>query len=219
VVPNLPPKIKTEYSPLTKISNELKLISIARISPEKNTLFALNILHQFAEKNIAQNIIITFDLFGTVYDERYWTECKVVIATLPINIKVNFKGAIEKEKISETLTKCHFLFLPSQGENYGHSIVESFIAGRPVIISDQTPWKNLSSMRDEQKTLNGATIRPACVGWDLPLDKSEEFVKVLEYCIKMEQMEYDQLSINAYNYGQIILNNQKIIDDHKELFR
>jgi hypothetical protein len=37
-----------------------------------------------------------------------------------------------------------FLF-PTLGENYGHVISEALASGCPVVISDQTPWRNLEA--------------------------------------------------------------------------
>lgn len=44
--------------------------------------------------------------------------------------------------------------MPTFNENYGHAIVESFVAGLPVVISDRTPWRNLEKIN---------------AGWDIPL--------------------------------------------------
>ncbi len=235
VAPNLPPKATTAFTPLTKIPNELKLICIARISPEKNTLFALNVLVQFCKKNNVQKTTIIFDLFGTVYSEKYWAECQAVMAALPPNIKINFKGAIEKERIAETLKMYHFLFMPSQGENYGHSIVESFMAGRPVIISDQTPWRNLGTVGSKQSvvvsealnndqfkvsppTANSQQPTATLVGWDLPLDNPAEFVKVIEVCAEMDQEAYNKISENAFEYAKQITNDDHVLEANKLLF-
>ena len=145
VAPNLPPKVQNSSLKMQKLPGQLRLISVARISPEKNILFALKILQELARRN-TQDIYkysIVLDLFGIIYNQAYWDECKKIINSLPVNIQVTFFGPLEKEKVNSTIQKYHFLFMPSQGENYGHSIVESFMAGRPVIISDKTPWKDL----------------------------------------------------------------------------
>ena len=62
--------------------------------------------------------------------------------------------------MSESLAKNDLFFFPAHGENYGHVIAEAMAAGCPVLISDQTAWRNL-----EEK---GA-------GWDLPLDAPGRF--------------------------------------------
>ena len=106
---------------------------IGRISPEKNTLFALKIL-----SDSEYNGNIEFDLFGSVYVNEYWKECKKIINSLPKNIKVAYKESINSKKVHETFSKYHFAFMPSIGENFGHSMLEAMSAGCPIIISKNT---------------------------------------------------------------------------------
>ena len=73
------------------------------------------------------------------------------------------------------IAKNHLFFLPTLGENFGHIILEAFCAGCPVLISDQTPWRDL-----EEKG----------VGWNLPLDQPELFREVLQRFAGMENAEY-----------------------------
>ncbi|MEA3451494.1 MAG: glycosyltransferase, partial [Bacteroidota bacterium] len=137
---NLPEKRDFKLIKRTKNNILLKLVSIARISPEKNTKFALEQL-----QNI-NNCQIIFDLYGSIYDENYWKECLKIIEQLPKNISINYKGTIKKSFVNQTFSKYHFSFMPSKGENFGHSILESFMSGTPVITSSNTPWKELEQM-------------------------------------------------------------------------
>jgi hypothetical protein len=217
IAPNLPPKTKTALQTKTKTNGELKLISIARISPEKNTLFALNILLAYSEMSKSDPIHFVFDLYGTIYNESYWEECKSVIAARPSYIIINFKGALEKEKITETIADYHFLFMPSQGENYGHSMVESLIHGKPIIISNRTPWKNLQGRHSLTVGPNSSN-HPSSVGWDLPLESPECFVEVIKYCVNMGQEEYDAMSLRAFNYAKRITEDPAVIEANRRLF-
>lgn len=189
VAPNMPPKLGLNGVPSKKKeTGELRLVSVARISPEKNTLYALERLKDLVQTSLSSPsgtpVQLTYDLYGTIYDEDYWQECQEIIAGLPSPVRVNYMGPIEKMNLHEKLTDYHFLFMPSQGENYGHAIVESFLAACPVIISDQTPWRNLKG-----------------VGWDLSLTRPEKFVEALKYCLNIDQEKYNALSKGAYDYG------------------
>jgi len=199
IAPNLPPKIM-DKEPAKKIkkAGTLKLVSIARISIEKNTLFALQVL-----SNAKYRGIIEFDIYGSIYQQEYWNECLKAIRKLPDYIKVSYKGELDNQNVAETLSEYHFSFLPSLGENFGHSILESFLSGCPVIISDQTPWKSL----EEKK-----------IGWDIALADTDKFIKTIQYCINMEQDEYNQLSINAYGFAISFANNPELIDKSRKLF-
>lgn len=199
IAPNLPPKIiDKKFAKRIKKTATLKLVSIARISIEKNTLYALKTL-----ANADYEGKIDFDLYGSIYQQGYWNKCLDIINHLPDHIKVRYKGELDNQKVVETLAKYHFSFLPSLGENFGHSILESFLVGCPVIISDQTPWKGLK----EKKT-----------GWEIPLNQEEKFIKTIQYCIDMEQEEYNQISENAYEFAKAFANNPKLIEQSRNLF-
>ncbi|MCW5913732.1 MAG: glycosyltransferase [Chitinophagaceae bacterium] len=132
---NIPGFIGKLPAPI-KLKNELKLLTIALISPMKNYLKVLNAL-----RNVGTSV--TYNVYGAVKDEGYLSQCKSVAATLPSNSKVVFHGELPPGRISETLEKHHVFILPSESENFGHAIYEALSAGRPVITSHNTPWNNL----------------------------------------------------------------------------
>ena len=198
LAPNLPQKSKQQ--PLHKREKEkgnLKLISIARIAPEKNLLYALEVLSGIKTK-------IEFDIYGPLYDENYWIQCKEIIAKLPSNVRINYKGVLEADRVEEELSKYHFLFMPTRGENFGHIILQSLSAGTPVIISDQTPWKNLASKK---------------IGCDLPLNDHKNFILALEVSALLSQEEFDELSASSYAYASSIINDPQTVEQNKMIFR
>jgi glycosyltransferase involved in cell wall biosynthesis len=207
VVPNLPAK-KTISGllPAKKDKGDLRLVNIARISPEKNILFALEVLEKISFKSVnSVNTApgkISLDIYGTIYNEIYWKRCEEVIARLPDHIKINYCGLVEKSEITLTLTRYHFFIMPSQGENYGHSIVESFLAGCPVIISDRTPWHNLEE-----------------AGWDIPLEQPDKFREIIEYCVWMDQERFDEMRRGTLMYGMKIYNDKDIIQANRDMLK
>ena len=72
-----------------------------------------------------------------------WAQCQSMIKTLPTNININYIGEVNPQKIPSLLTNYDLFFLPTLNENYGHVIVEALSSGCPVLISDQTPWKEV----------------------------------------------------------------------------
>jgi glycosyltransferase involved in cell wall biosynthesis len=198
VAPNLSIKNDLVLFEKTKQVGELCLVSIARIAPEKNLLFALQVLQK------VNNHQIKFDIYGPIYDEIYWNECLEVIKNLPINIQVTYLGSIEPEKVKSVFDKAHFLFLPSRGENFGHIIQESIMANCPVIISNQTPWRNLSQQQ---------------LGWDLPLE-IEEFARVMNESALMNNEEYQlMVKANFQKASEILNESTNIVEKYKQLFR
>lgn len=205
IADNLPKKNMPENRTMAKTAGELKLLSLARISPEKNTLFALDGLKHLG----AFEGKIDFDLYGQIYSQPYWAQCKTVISQLPKNITVSYKGIVDAEKVGATIQDYHVMFLPSRGENFGHVILESFMAGRPVLISDQTPWRGL--------------VKERC-GWDLSLETAktaagEEWGRVLHELLLMQQDEFDVLCEGARKRAAVFINDPGLVKGYEVLFR
>lgn len=165
LVPNLGRRLDaTAPAPIAKRSGELRLVSVGRIAPEKNTLFAIQRLHGLKGD-------VRFDLFGTVYDQGYWQRCREAIAQLPPNVKVTWHDHIEEQHVRGVIEQAHAVFMPSVGENFGHTMLEALVAGRPLLISDRTPWKDLEAKH---------------AGWDLALEEPERFEEVLTGMLGMD---------------------------------
>jgi glycosyltransferase involved in cell wall biosynthesis len=199
IAPNLPQKL-THYQTIKreKVKGNLKMISVARVSPEKNTKYALEILINYKGSGS-----IVFDIYGPIYNQTYWEECKKVIAHLPPNVTVTYKGSLESHLVLEKLTEYHNLFMPTNGENFGHIILESLTTGCPVIISDKTPWRELKT---------------SGVGFDLPLDELNAFVNAIEEFVQMDTEHYNQLSVKAVAFAKEYINDVTSIEANKSLF-
>lgn len=171
---------------------------LSRISPKKNLLGALMMLSKLSLTNK-----IIFEIIGPVEDQKYWQQCKTVIAQMPPNIEVNYRGAIPNLQLPFMLKHYHFLLLPTFNENYGHVVVEAWSNGCPVILSDQTPWQNLEE---------------AQVGWDIALNNERRFLKVIEHCVLMEEDEFSQLRRQTKVFMTQKVVTQEIIDQNRRLF-
>lgn len=194
---NLPGKIHLQELPKRKKEKGLvRLVNIARIAPEKNLKYALEVLCN-AKGNVE------FDVYGPIYNQDYWNECNGVINKLPANIRVNYRGSMENSRIGEALKEYHFMFMPTRGENFGHIIIQSLSAGCPVIISDQTIWRGLESKK---------------AGWDIPLYDAGAFVKTIEKAVEMSQEEYSGISESAFHFSSAYLNNNESVRLNMELF-
>ncbi len=196
VAGNLPRKAGNVAAHALKVKGKLRIISVARIAPEKNTLFALETLSKVG-------VEVAADFFGAVYDENYWQQCKAVIDKLPSNIKVKFPGPIASQDISKTLVNYDLLFMPTRGENFGHIILESMQAGTPVLISDQTPWKNLANEN---------------AGWDLPLKSVDGFVQTIERIAAMNDVDFKKHSDAALALSTQYASDEKLLEDNRKLF-
>ena len=196
--PHLPVREIPEFRKLDKQPGELRLISVARISPEKNTLFALECLQRMKPNGTK----IVFDLYGPVYDQQYWEECKQIVDKMPNGIEVNYNGMINGHEVIDTMSRYHFLFMPTRGENFGYVILESFMAGRPVLVSDKTPWQDLREKK---------------AGFDLPLDHAA-FEKELEHMADMTAGEYDDWCNGAHAEGRGFAEDPRLRSGNLKLF-
>ena len=197
VAPDMPSAMKTDSS-MTRQKNPgtLKAVFIGRIARMKNLDYALGLLNGLKGR-------VVFDIYGPSEDKSYWEECTKLIDNLAGNIAVHYQGVVEHQKVYEIIGNYHVLLLPTRGENFGHVIVESLSSGCPVIISDRTPWRNLDSKG---------------VGWDIPLERVDAFKEVLRRCVDMNQEDYDALSRQAAVFGRNVVDDNKIVQRHVELF-
>ena len=178
---------RLENSALQTIQKEigvLKVVSVGRISPEKGTIVGIKALQ-------AVNGYLELDLYGTTYNSAYWQECEKIIDTLPSNIKVKYHGPCPSEDVAAKLSLAHALLLPSEGENYGHAIVESLAQGRPVLISQHTPWRNLAIQN---------------AGWDV---SASELSIAIQTLIDMNQEVYNIWSDGALQFHAQIIAGQR----------
>lgn len=179
-----------------KIQGELKLVFLSRISKKKNLDGALKMLYDIKGK-------VTFNIYGPIEDKNYWLECQKIIAGLPANVVVEYLGEIEHQQVAPILKSHDMFFFPTLGENFGHVILEALLAGCPVILSDQTPWRSLVNEG---------------IGWDVSLNNPNEFKKIIEDSIVMDEGAYDRLSNNAFNYASNYCNNNEIVQQNYEMF-
>ncbi len=197
VAPNIP----AIGNGITQDSNahdykNFNLVFLSRISRKKNLDFALNVLKEV-------KFSVDFDIYGLIDDQPYWSQCLKIIEELPDNIKVHYHGVISHKEVTDKVAQSDLFFLPTKGENYGHAIVESLLSGTPVLLSDQTPWRDLEK---------------AGVGWDISLKDPNLFLKALnDYHIELsENRQMSRKHIYEWITEKIDLKN--IILKNKNIF-
>ncbi len=195
-VSNLP-KPAGQEQPLAKQPGELSLCFISRISEKKNLNFAIDVLKGVKDTKIR------FDMFGPIEDEAYWSSCRENAKTLPAHIAFSYKGSLKPEAIGDALGHYHALFLPTRNENYGHIIVEALQHGRPVILSDQTPWRDL---------------KKAKVGFDIPLAHKQGFIDAVTTLAGTDQAAFDSMAKACTVYISKALNTEAIKEHYKTMF-
>ncbi|WP_178990237.1 glycosyltransferase family 4 protein [Winogradskyella schleiferi] len=198
LAPNLSAITHNNFSEKNKIENHINIFFLSRISYKKNLIGALDVLSKIQSKYKVQ-----FHIIGPIDDNDYWQKCEVKIKELPKNISTNYLGAIPNGELSNYLSKEHLLLLPTFHENFGHVIMESWQNGCPVIISDQTPWRNL---KDDK------------LGYDLSNTSETDFIKAIEHLCGMSQDEYNKWSKSAFHFAKTFIENPKVLEQNKSLF-
>jgi glycosyltransferase involved in cell wall biosynthesis len=184
-------------SDLTKWPGQLRAVFVARCSRMKNLSGALRMLAGILGD-------VSFDIYGPKEDLEYWEECQRLIAALPPNIRVRYEGEIEHERVADVLAGYDLFLFPTLGENYGHVISEALASGCPVLISDQTPWRNLEAEG---------------IGWDIPLSETERFRSVLQQCVDGDDEWFTALSKRAMDYVAKRASAPETIDANRNLFK
>ncbi len=189
---DLPPKtIFDEYeqnSKPKKTVGNAKMIFLSRFVRKKNFKWLLEKL-----SNVKGNLEI--DIYGPLEDADYWRECLKIINGLPENVKVKYQDSIPFEKVLETMFKYHFFILPTLAENFGHVNLEALAAGCPLVISNRTPWRELSEKN---------------IGWDIPLEKPDEWIRIINKCVEMDNAGYRKLSESARSFSVEWLKDKKL---------
>jgi glycosyltransferase involved in cell wall biosynthesis len=145
-----------------KSPRRLRAVFAARIAPTKNLHFLLEVLG-------CCDADIHLDIVGPLEDPEYWAQCRALIPRLPGTVTVAYTGEAAHCDLQRRLSTYDLLILPTLGENFGHVIVEAWAAGCPVLVSDRTPWRQLSSRG---------------LGWDVALVHGE-WVSAIRECLAM----------------------------------
>jgi len=197
-IPSILLKPPTFITPPLKEQMHIRITTISLIAEKKNHKFAIKLL-----SNVSRNLKISYTIYGPIKDKAYWQSCQEMMNNAPGNINIEYCGMLTPDDVERALSQHHFFLLPTQGENFGHAIFEAMSAGLPVIISDQTPWRNLETQK---------------VGWDIPLSEPERFVAAIERAARMDQAEYEQWSRAAHQYALDFIQNSNLKERYLEMF-
>jgi glycosyltransferase involved in cell wall biosynthesis len=191
-----PAPLPDQITFLDKIPGTLKLLFVGRIHPIKQLHLVLDGIkyHQKA---------ITLTIVGTVEDENYWNTCKGIIDSFDSSSTVRIIGELTHDKMLSVISEHHILTLPTMGENFSHAIYEALSSGRPVLISDQTPWRNLSDYK---------------AGWDIASDEMYKMPIILQQAIDWHQNDFDEWVTGSRKYVESYLKRSDLISEYKKLF-
>jgi glycosyltransferase involved in cell wall biosynthesis len=93
--------------------------------------------------------------------------------------------------------------LLSEVESFGHAIFEALAVGCPVLISDQTPWKNLQKKQ---------------AGWDLPISNLQAISATLQKMIDMDDQEWQSYRMGSLNLAENYVKRLNVDKEYSILF-
>lgn len=179
VLPNLPAvHLLDRAFRLDKKPKQLRLCWVGRIHPIKNLHVALASIGHFPAGTVV------LDVIGPPERADYLEQCRRMV---PSGVEVRFLGGLPPDATHAVLESADFFILPTQGENFGHAIFEALALGKPVIISDQTPWRHLAAQR---------------AGWDISLQDTVRLRAALTAAWEMSPAEYALWAQGARSVAQ-----------------
>ncbi len=189
--------VPEEFTLLNKEVGQLSILMVGRVVPIKNIHFFLSEL-----KGLSLASTIKVSIVGPIEDETYYTICLNLLKELSQNIQVHFIGSLPPLEVAKLYSQHHILVSTSLNENYGHSIAEALTHGRPIIVSNNTPWKNLKELG---------------VGANLDLE-TELFTNEIKRFINMDNSEYIQYQEATKQYALAKLKNKDEVQRSIDLF-
>lgn len=191
------PNTPTYKHGIGKQEGELKLCYVARICETKNLAFAIEVLKSGIEGRVE------LDVYGPIEAPAYWEQCQALARQLPSNVHFSYRSSLHPQDVSKAICEHHALFLPTHNENFGHAMVEAMLCARPIVISDQTPWRQLQQQQ---------------AGFDIGLDAPEKFRKAINELTRLDNQAFQDWSRHAAGYIHQRLSIQQICEAYRQLF-
>jgi glycosyltransferase involved in cell wall biosynthesis len=195
IAPNISNAVFTAVK--KELSSPFRILTVGRISKEKGYIEALETLRKWNPKQIIQ-----WDIVGLKENTEL---VKTILSAEQdfSSIQIQLHGHKNQDDLKLFYENAHLFFLPSRGENYGHVIAEALSYGIPVVISDNTPWKNLEEAHAGKST----SLNP----WKL--------AESLDFFVNLNNDEYQQWSQGASNYAKAHVNSPETLALNSSLFK
>jgi len=186
----------TISSQAKEMTSPFRVLTVGRISPEKGYYEALEAIRTWNPKQT-----VHWDIVGLEENAELVNAIQMSSREFR-NIHVQMHGHKKQEELKSFYEKAHLFFLPTRGENYGHAIAEALCNGIPVIISDQTPWKNI----EENFAGKSSSLHPI------------ELAKSLDFFLGLTKEEYQIWTEGALKYASQHINSPETLTLNKALF-
>ena len=155
-----------------KKSRKIRRILVpARISADKNQMLLLHYLKKYPEFD--GKLIFA----GLEEDRTYRNKMKQFICRNNLSARVEFLGHVDN--IEEEYEKADLIILPSLGEGLPNVVLEAYVYGRPVVVSDVSGEQELVTDSRLRFGIKNLEEIDACIKYIQDLDDSS-YERLLE---------------------------------------
>lgn len=156
--------------PVKETRNILRILVPARIAPDKNQMLLLYYLKNFPEFD--GQIIFA----GTTDHRSYQGKLQQFVRKNHLQDKAQFLGYVEELK--EEYRKADLIILPSFAEGTPNVILEAYAYGRPVIVSDIGPLRDIVTDSRLRFGVKNPEEVQACIKYieDMPREMYQQMI-------------------------------------------
>ena len=174
----------------------ISLVFFSRIVPKKNVATVIRAM-ALLKGNVRLSVA------GPIEDEKYWAQCIKLIDHVDDPEMVSYVGVIPPDDVVSFLGGFDLFVFPTRGENFGHAILESLVAGTPVIVGRDAPWRQ---------------IETAGAGWMCDPSRPEEVAGLVQRFIALDKESRIRMRTAARHVASYILNDSKSVDANRAMF-
>jgi glycosyltransferase involved in cell wall biosynthesis len=127
-----------------------------------------------------------------------------MILQLPANISVLYHGELPPPELLKAMNEFQLFIMPSKSENFGHALLEALSAGKPVITTNTTPFKDLQAVK---------------AGYTIITDQADkELPEAIRFFAGMQQGEFSVYAANAAEYAGNFYAKERLQQQYQHLF-
>ena len=142
---NILKKFPLKKYPEEQAKKLFQIIYIGQINKLKGLDILIESIHQINNRNLNYKLFLKIigqlsnDIASDMHKKRkYLTKIRNLIKNLQLNNFVEFKGKLESSKVFNEIYDSDLYVLPSMGETFNLSALESLAIGTPIVITNST---------------------------------------------------------------------------------
>ena len=190
------------YSPLTLSDpNDLKLLGIGRITPQKNLKCLITGLTAFYKKH---GWVPSLNWAGKTDNNDYAAGISKLLDENP-DVKAKWSWLGERKDIPDLLASHHVFILSSSYEGLPNAVCEAMFAGKPILCSDVCD--------------NPYLVKDGTNGFLFAPDSAQQLAEAIEKFISLNPSQQLQISLANRKFAEQNLNLEVMVNLYESLFK